>query len=121
MRQIGTLPDAREARAIADYLAGLSMETRLVQSPGGWELWVCDEDKVPRAREEYQSFLRNPADERFRRAEGALPTEVPKEAIARRPEAPARRSVAEPRRPLTVFLIAASIVITVLYHAPQGR
>src|SRR5438270_379342 len=39
MRQIGTLPDAQDARAIAGYLAGLSIEARLVQSPGGWELW----------------------------------------------------------------------------------
>src|SRR5258708_8631081 len=108
MRQIGTLPDAQGARAIANCLASLSIEARLVQSPGGWELWVCDEDKVPRARDEYQAFLHNPADERFRRAEGVLPTEVPKEAIPRRPEALARRPVAEPRRPLTVFLIATS-------------
>src|SRR5436190_9170327 len=65
MRQIGTLPDARDARAIADYLAGLSIEARLVESPGGWELWVCDEDKVPRAREEYHAFLSIPTDERI--------------------------------------------------------
>ena len=57
MRQIGTLPDARDARAIADYLVGQSIEARLVESPGGWELWVCDEDKVARAREEYQAFV----------------------------------------------------------------
>src|SRR2546430_4991977 len=102
MRQIGTLPDAQGARTIADYLASLSIEARLVQSPGGWELWVCDEDKVPRARDEYQAFLRNPADERFRRAETARPAEVPREEPAPRP---ARRPVAEPHRQLTIFLI----------------
>src|SRR5947208_2502890 len=116
MRQIGTLPDAQDARAIAGYLAGLSIEARLVQSPGGWELWVCDEDKVPRAREEYQAFLSNPADERFHKPEAARPVEPP------RPAAPLeRRPVVEPQRQVTVLLIAASILITVLYHSPQER
>src|SRR5262249_11477009 len=116
MRQIGTLPDARDARALADYLAGLSIETRLIQASGGWEVWVCDEDKVPRAREEYQAFLSNPSDERFHRTEAVRPVEPP------RPAAPLeRRPVAEPQRPLTFLLIAASIVITVLYQSPQQR
>src|SRR2546430_12684963 len=101
MRQIGTLPDARDARALADYLAGLSIEARLVQSAGGWELWVCDEDKVPRAREEYQAFLSNPRDERFHTTQAARPVKAPTETPAARPAAPlARPSAAEPQRPL---------------------
>src|SRR3954447_14238313 len=116
MRQIGTLPDAQGARAIANYLASLSIEARLVQSPGGWELWVCDEDKVPRAREEYQAFLSNPADERFHKTEAARPAEVVKEAPARRPLPLERRFPTEPHRPLTILLIAASILLTVLFH-----
>lgn len=120
MRQIGTLPDAPDARALADYLAGMSIETRLLQSSGGWELWVCDEDKVPRAREEYQAFLSNPADERFHRA--ARSGEVPRESPPARPDAlVTRRPGAESRRPLTVLLIAASILVTVLYNAPRQR
>jgi GlpG protein len=118
MRQIGTLPDARGAHALADYLTGLSIETRLMQSPGGWELWVCDEDKVPRARDEYQAFLSNPADERFRRVEEPRPAPLPKEKSAPRP---AQRPRAEPQRQLTTFLIVGSIVITVLYLSPQER
>src|SRR5438105_12516756 len=106
MRQIGTLPDARDARAIADYLAGISIEARLVQSPGGWELWVCDEDKVPRAREEFQAFLSNPGDARFRTTEAARPVEPSKKEAAPQP---VQRPAAEPQRPLTFLLIAASI------------
>ncbi|MBI1913787.1 MAG: rhomboid family intramembrane serine protease [Planctomycetes bacterium] len=116
MRQIGTLPDAQDARAVADCLAGLSIETRLLQSPGGWELWVCDEDKVPRAREEYQAFLSNPTDERFHRAEAS------KEAPAPQPAAPVTgRPAAGPQRSLTFLLIAASILVTVLFHSPQEK
>ena len=96
MRQLGTLPDGHDARTLADYLAGLSIETRLLQSAGGWELWVCDEDKVARAREEYQAFQANPADKRFRngskaarRAEDARDEEA---VVGRRATSPPSRN-----------------------------
>src|SRR5262245_1280530 len=120
MRQLGTLPDGHDARTLADYLAGLSIETRLLQSAGGWELWVCDEDKVARAREEYQAFLANPTDKRFRDgSKAARRAEDAREEEAR--GRPQRHLALEPQRQLTFGLIATSILITVLYHSPQER
>jgi len=68
MRQIGTLPDGDAARRLADYLLTLKIETRLDQQPEGWIVWVCDEDRVTQARQEFAEFERNPADARFARA-----------------------------------------------------
>src|SRR5579872_417680 len=68
MRQIGTLPDGDAARTLADYLLTLQIEARLDQQPEGWIIWVCDEDRVPQAREEFAEFQRNPRDARFTRA-----------------------------------------------------
>jgi GlpG protein len=65
MRQIATLPELDLARRLADYLLTLDIETRLEQGPGGWIVWVCDEDRVPRAREVLAEFVRAPADPRY--------------------------------------------------------
>jgi GlpG protein len=60
MRQIGVLPDAFQARTLADYLLTLRIETRVEQQPDGCALWVCDEDRVDQARQELTAFLKNP-------------------------------------------------------------
>src|SRR5581483_6900626 len=65
MRELGTLPDGDAARRLADYLLTLQIETRLDEQPGGWVVWVCDEDRVPQARQEFAAFAHNPADPRF--------------------------------------------------------
>jgi GlpG protein len=67
MRQIGTLPD-EAARRLADYLLTLKIETRLQPEEGGTGLWVCDEDRVPQARQELEAFQRNPSDPRYAQA-----------------------------------------------------
>jgi GlpG protein len=68
MRQIVTLTDGVAARAFADYLLTLSIETRLDEEPEGWVVWVCDEDRVPQARAELEAFTRDPSDPRYRAA-----------------------------------------------------
>ena len=65
MREIGKLADGEAARRLADYLLTLKIETRLDQQPDGWIVWVCDEDRVPQAREEFAAFTRDPGDTRF--------------------------------------------------------
>src|ERR1700689_2201221 len=65
MRSIGTLTDGAIARRLADYLLTLKIETRLEQQPEGWLVWVCDEDRVPQAREALAEFQRNPSEARF--------------------------------------------------------
>jgi GlpG protein len=68
MRQIGTLPDADQARALADYLLTRRIQSKLEPETEGWAVWICDEDQVPQAREELATFLSNPADPRYVRA-----------------------------------------------------
>jgi GlpG protein len=65
MRQLATLPSADTARTLADYLLTLKIDTRLEQQPEGWALWICDEDHLPRARQELEEFTRNPSDPRY--------------------------------------------------------
>ena len=65
MRQLATLPSADKARNLADYLLTLKIDTRVEQQPDGWAVWVCDEDHMPRARQELEEFTRDPSDSRY--------------------------------------------------------
>src|SRR5262245_17274341 len=87
MRQIATLP-RDSAGKFADHLRSLRIDTRLEAQPDGVAVWVCDEDKVARARQELDAFTRDPSDPRFARAPAAVPPEEPREPD--RPRQPAR-------------------------------
>lgn len=65
MRQLATLPDGDQATMLGDYLRTLKIETQVMPDEGGWAVWVCDEDKLVKAREELGAFLQNPADPRY--------------------------------------------------------
>ncbi len=65
MRQIGVLPDSIQAHTLADYLLTLKIEARVEQEPEGWAVWVCDEDRVPQARQELEEFLKEPRAPRY--------------------------------------------------------
>src|SRR4051812_12525664 len=81
MRQIGTLPSGDAARKLADYLLTLKIDTRLEEQPDGWVVWVCDEDRVPQARQEFTNFQDNPRDERFQGA-GRVAQQLRRQEIA---------------------------------------
>src|SRR5262245_29812701 len=70
MRLLATLPDSKQAHTLADHLLTLGIDTRVESEArgGGWELWVCDEDRVPQARQELETFLRDPQDARYTQA-----------------------------------------------------
>jgi GlpG protein len=122
MRQLATLASEDQARTFADYLLTLRIETRLDPEPGGWAVWVCDEDRVAQARAELEQFTGNPSDPRYTRAGREA------EAVRRQEEqaerAYARRQVAMRdrfrdeasvwRRPVTTALMAACVVVTLL-------
>jgi GlpG protein len=122
MRQLATLPAEDQARAFADYLLTLRIETRLDPEPGGWAVWVCDEDRVAEARAELEQFTRNPADPRYARAGREAEALRRREELAERDYA--RRHVemrdrfndpaAPGPRPLTFLLIAACVVVALL-------
>ncbi len=119
MRQIGTIPEERAARALADYLLTQHIETRLKPQAGGWEVWVLDEDRVARAREELAAFVANPADLRF--ASAARTAAELRRAEARADASYRRRQVdlgdrlrrAGRFRPVTAALIAVSVAVAV--------
>jgi GlpG protein len=117
MRQIGTLTDGDAARALADYLLTLRIETQLQREAGGWAVWVCDEDRVPQARQELEAFSRNPSDPRYaeaaRAAREVRRREARAEEVARHQQVDLGERFRSPwssPRPVTSFLIAASVV-----------
>jgi GlpG protein len=120
MRQLATLPSADAARALADYLLTLRIDTKLEQQSDGWALWVRDEDQVPRARQELEEFNRNPHDPRYtassREAEALRRQKASEEkAYHRRQDRFNRRmSNAAASGPWTIALIVASVLLTVL-------
>jgi GlpG protein len=120
MRHLTTLPDQDTASRLADYLLTLRIETRLERQPDGWELWVCDEDRVAEARTEVEEFTRNPDDPRYQTAITSAEKIRKQEA---RQEEDYRRRVRRLQDgmfqfdrpcPFTTFLLAASIAITLL-------
>lgn len=117
MRQLGTLATASAARTLADYLQTLQIETRLLQEPDGWSIWVCDEDRVTQAREEFAQYQRNPADPRFA-VRPTRPLRSSQPSLPRRPRRP-RRLRSTPAVPVTVGLIMASIAVS-LYTMPEN-
>ncbi len=120
MRQLGTIPDERSATRFGDYLLTLGIETRLEQTPAGFVIWVFNEDRLPQARQELDTFLQQPDDPRYvsalREADQLRRETARKQAAARRNMIDAR-TIWTPmgtarRRPLTTALILASVVVT---------
>jgi GlpG protein len=126
MRQIATLEQGHEAHLIADYLRTLSIETKLEKGTAGWELWVCDEDQVPKAREELERFLANPSDPRYQaaaRTARSLRAEKAREEqeYRKRQDRFNRRMAGQSGRPVTIFLIVTSVVVTLLFSSIQQQ
>ena len=121
MRLIGTLAQEDEAQRLSDHLIAQGMTTRVLREGDGWALWVHHEDHVPRAREELEAFRQNPGDPRFQNAaEAAREVRRQAEQLDRR----YRKNVRDlsgrwdrtnfKARPLTVALIAVSVVVFLL-------
>lgn len=121
MRQIGTIPGEREARAFADHLLVREVGTKLVEGKDGWAVWVQDEDRVAQGAEELRAFLAAPDDPRYAEAIAAaraVRREAEKAESAHRKntrdlrdrwEGPSWR-----RYPLTIGLIAACVAVAIL-------
>jgi GlpG protein len=118
MRHIGTISDEAPARTLADYLLTLQIETQLHQDAKGWEIWVRDEDRVPRAKEELAAFQANPNDPKFgaaartadqiRRSEEQADRNYERRQVALAVKLRPSTSVL---RPVTGALIAACFVV----------
>jgi GlpG protein len=117
MRQIGTIADQASAQVLADYLLTQKIETRLNPGANGWEVWVCDEDRIARAREELTAFNANPRDPRFlsavRAASEIRRSEERADEAARKRQVDLRdrlRPLSRGMQPVTAVLIAICVV-----------
>jgi GlpG protein len=124
MRQIGTLPDKDAAKRLSDYLLTLGITSKVDERPSGFQLWVHHEDKVPRAKQELEEFLKEPLSPRYQGVEQtARELRKKKEEEDRRH---LRNSVAlrgmwsyrPPERvPVTMLTVAVSIVVFVFFFS----
>ncbi len=128
MRQIATLPD-EAAQRFADYLLTLEIETRLTPEDDGTAVWVCDEDRVPQARQELEAFQRNPSDTRYRQAAAeADQLRWQKEQLEqdyRERQQRANEQIAAlgtgGTRRVTLFLMAVTILVTLFVWMGEER
>jgi GlpG protein len=120
MRQLTTLPSAATAQTLADYLLTLKIDTRLMQEPDGWAVWVCDEDHLPRARQELEEFNRHPNDVRYQSAgRAAAAVRKQKEQLdnafhRRQKRFYARMGAADRAGPWTLGMIVVCVLVLIL-------
>jgi GlpG protein len=129
MRCIGHIEDAEHAHRFGDYLLVNGIENTIEEESDGWAVWVHSEDEIDDASGSLEAFRKSPEAPAFR--------DVGSEANARRrslerEEREARERMIEgsqlwpePVRgqtpPLTLLLIAISILVTAWYHLGPDR
>lgn len=133
MRQVGTLPDEREANRFAAWLVTQRIEAHAEEEGGLWAIWVRDEDQLPKAREGLAHFREHPQDAKYQNAKRTA------EALVREEEARRRQgqsNVVEmrgrwgtpgaigggvPRRcPLVMAIAAASILVAIVTNVGES-
>jgi len=117
MRQAGTLPSRQDGERFAGYLLTLGISSKVESGGGEATLWVHDENQLPRSKEELALYLANPTDPRYQAAQQQAKV-VLREAAARAKAAQKNYvdmrqawSYSARRRPITLALIAASVVV----------
>jgi GlpG protein len=124
MRLLGTLPSETHARRLADYLLTLGIGTRVNPEGNAWEIWVRDDDHMPRAKQEWEPFRQNPDDPRFQTAQQRAAELKKQEATAEEKFRRNQRKVSDlwtrpllRQAPLTMGLILFCTVIAFLSQA----
>jgi GlpG protein len=125
LRQIGSLTDEDAARRLADYLLTLNMHTQIRPEALGWGLWVLEEDRLPLARQEFETFRDHPDDPRFGAAARTAETIRREEGRREKQYRKNFRSVTDAwsrpnlrRRPLTFALIVVSVIVFFPVNTP---
>ncbi len=129
MRQIGNLPKNFDPRVFSDYLLSLGIKSRIDDHPGGWAVWVYNEDQLAHAGAELKAYLEAPQDPRFaeasriaseaRRREQRLDREYRRnfrDVSAQWGAPPTFR-----QRPVTMLLVVISVVVFILQMWPGIR
>lgn len=68
MRQIGNLPDEKQARLFGDHLVAKRIRNDVEAEGGVWIIWIKDEDHVAAAQAALERFRANPDAVEFRAA-----------------------------------------------------
>jgi GlpG protein len=125
VRQIGTLPKSEQARRFSDHLLTLGITSRIDDRPDGSAIWVHSEDRVAQARQELETFQRNPDDTRYHAAgtsaEAIRRQESQRDKQFRKNFREMRDQWDRPnlrRRPLTFALIVISVAVFIGDHWP---
>jgi GlpG protein len=118
MRQLGTVPDQGIAQRFADFLLTKGIPLSVDPAPGGWALWVRNEDHLEEARRQFAEFSAAPDAPLYREA---ARTAEQLRAEEQRRAAQAKKNLISvgqrwrrggaARAPVTYTLLAASIVI----------
>jgi GlpG protein len=117
MRLIGHLKSEASARTFGGYLSSLDIRNMVEPDAEGWAVWIYSEDQIETGSQALTAYLRNPADRSFQNAAEAA---AASEQRQRREEAASAKRVLTAdqiwRRsdtaPLTLFLIGASVIVT---------
>ncbi len=118
MRQLGTVADQTAAQRFGDFLLTKGISVSVDPAPGGWAIWVRNEDHLDEARREFAAFSADPDAAVYRDA--ARPAEQLRAEEQRRAAAAKKNLVDVSRRwrrpgvsgsPITSLLLAASIVV----------
>jgi GlpG protein len=121
MRQLGTVADQTSAQRFGDFLLTKGISVSVDPAPGGWAIWVRNEDHLDDARREFAAFTADPNASVYR--EAARPAEQLRAEEQRRASAAKKNLVDVSRRwrrggvagsPVTALLLAASVVVAVL-------
>jgi GlpG protein len=130
MRQIGIVPQGRDAQRLADYLLTLGIRSRVDAQDSGSAIWVYEEDQRTQAQSALEEFLKNPADPRYdeaarqaralERANAAQERQYRKNAIDMRSRWDNRGGG---RRPITVALVSISCGVALFmgFGAPASN
>jgi GlpG protein len=125
MRQAGTIPTRQDAERFANYLLSLGITSKVEPAGGEWAIWIHDENQIPRSKQELDQFQLAPNDPRYREAEHAARA-ARREAAEKKRQAERnfidlRNEWANPwrRRPVTMALIIASVVVFLGQHSLQ--
>lgn len=128
MRQVGSLPEQRDAERFAAYLVTQGIDALTEQDTQQWAIWVRDEDQLDPAREALSQFKLDPQHARYRRVERDAEV-MRREDIQRRSAAQKNvvdmrdrwRQPGASRAPFTMTLIVLSIAVTLVSGFGQAK
>lgn len=128
MRQVGSLPNQREAERFSAYLVTQGIDAHAEQDTHEWAVWVRDEDRIEQARQSLEHFRVDPEDNRYRGVERDAEV-IRRGELQRRMSA--QKNVVEMRgrwlqptirkTPLTITVIVLSVVVTVFGNFGEAQ